>query len=204
MINDQQCITHHAHDPFRVKRISWSAVVVGALVGLGISFLLNMFSMTIGLSMIKTTPEGVSTLAAGGFLGMLIGIFAAMFTSGFVAGYLGKPYCSNMKMGALYGFTAWSIGLILMVMLYTPVAHFLVSYLNFTAHPTAIMSVIQPESPVTVPVTVTTAPKVITDLSIGTFMVFVLFFVGALSACLGGHCGMNGYGKEKEDMCCKH
>jgi hypothetical protein len=201
MINDQQCVTHTAHDPFRVKRISWSAVLVGALVGLGTSFLLNMFSVAIGLSLIKTTPEGMVSLALGGFLGMLIGIFAAMFASGFVAGYLGKPYCSNKKMGALYGFTAWCVGLILMVMLYTPVAHFLANYMDFVAHPTAIMSVTQAGS--TIPAPITSTPKTTTDLGMGTFLVFVLFFIGALSASIGGHCGMNSCCKEKEDMCSK-
>lgn len=201
MINDQQCVTHHAHDPFRVKRISWAAVLVGALVGLGISFLLNVFSIAIGLSLINTTSDGMVSLAVGGFLGMLIGIFVAMFSSGFVAGYLGKPYCSNKRMGVLYGFTAWCIGLILMVMLYTPTAHFLTNYMDFVAHPAAVISVAQAGS--TVPTPVTSTPKTTTDLGIGVFMVFVLFFMGALSACLGGHCGMNCCCEEKEEKC-KH
>src|SRR5687767_10657531 len=74
----------------RPKAISWTAILAGALVGMGLTFLLNTFSIGIGLSLVRTTEDGLTSLAIGGFIGLLIGAIVSMFAAGFTAGCLGK------------------------------------------------------------------------------------------------------------------
>jgi hypothetical protein len=117
MNNEHSGTTLHQNTgnyPF--KRISWSAVFVGALISVGLGFLLNLFVMALGLSLVRTTPEGVMAVAGGGYWSLLIGTVAIMFTSGWAGGYLGRPYCPERNLGMLYGFTVWSVGLILMIL----------------------------------------------------------------------------------------
>jgi pheromone shutdown protein TraB len=82
------------------KCISWTSIVVGALIALGLTFLLNLFSTAIGLSAYKLSG-GSSLFAIGGFLGFAIGIVATMFAAGWLAGYLGRSYCYNKNLGSM-------------------------------------------------------------------------------------------------------
>lgn len=73
----------------KITCMCWTAVIAGALVGLGIGFLLNLFGAAIGLSAYKMN-QSEAVLAIGGVIGLLIGVIVAMGASGFVAGYLGR------------------------------------------------------------------------------------------------------------------
>ncbi|TAK76116.1 MAG: hypothetical protein EPO11_04660 [Gammaproteobacteria bacterium] len=187
----------HAHDQkCCIIRVSWTAVLVGALVGIGLSFLLNLFSIAIGLSAFTMSKEGNMTLAVGGVLGLLIGIIAAMFVSGFTAGYLGRPYCMKRHLGALYGFTAWCLALIFMMMFAAHIAHFLQHVSSMIANPATVVIAanVAPAqaSAIATPdttVIMMTAPAG-GGMAMGAFIMFVFFAVGALAACFGGHCGM--------------
>ncbi|HVY53836.1 MAG TPA: hypothetical protein VHA13_04890, partial [Gammaproteobacteria bacterium] len=70
MLNEQCNQTGFDPHKFLQKRLSWTAVIAGALVGIGLSFLLNIFSISIGLTLIKTSAEGAVSLALGGFIGL--------------------------------------------------------------------------------------------------------------------------------------
>lgn len=175
------------------KTVSWTAIIVGAFVGLGLTFLLELFNVAISLSIVTTTKEGAVSLAIGGFIGIIIGIIAAMFTAGYTAGYLGRGYCIKRNLGALYGFTTWCVALILTVALTSHLGHYVADYTHFIANPTTIImppppgvEAVAPNSVVAVEV------EPLRNLGIGTFLVFVLFFIGALSSCFGGHVGMYG------------
>lgn len=186
------------------KCISWSAIVIGALVGVGLGFLLNLFSIAIGLSAFNTT-EGVKAIALGGYLGLIIGTIVSMFIAGFTSGFLGKPYCGGRNYGTLYGFTAWCIILLIMVVFATRIGNYVAAYTNFATSPTVIVAV--DDMPKAAPVastemTVVDADKAAGAMGAGAFAIFILFFVGAVSSAFGGHCGFAC--RDKCDKCDKN
>lgn len=191
MTNEQCGMAGHEHSAMCYrKHVSWTAIIVGALVGVGLSFLLNLFSIAIGLSLVTTNQEGMTVLAVGGFLGLAIGTIASMFTAGFSAGYLGRPYCIKRHLGVLYGFTAWALALILTVLLATNIGHYVAMYADFIANPTIIVDVTNISSSSKGAVSATDTQTAVNHLGMSSLLVFALFFIGAFSSSLGGHCGM--------------
>lgn len=198
-MKSEQCgnPTHHTH-MCHFKRLSWSAITTGALVGIGLSFLLNLFSVAIGLSIVTTTQEGLISLAVGGFIGLIIGAIVSMFVAGFTAGYLGRPYCVKRNLGVLYGFTTWCLALILMVLLTSYMGRYIKSYSDFISGPRTTIFTTHKEAPVVIlssttqNTTATVEPKT-TEQSLGysPFLIFTLFFISALASCFGGHYGMS-------------
>src|SRR5829696_1753638 len=96
-----------SHNPLHSHEstcFSWKPIIVGALVAIGLSFLLNLFSAAIGLSAYTADTQGMQNVAIGGLIATALGIVVAMFVSGWVAGYLGNPFCEKRHLGALYGF----------------------------------------------------------------------------------------------------
>ncbi len=163
------------------KCFLWKPVFVGALVAIGLNFLLNLFSVAIGLTAFTTNSEGVENLALGGLIATALGIVVSMFASGWIAGYLGSRYCTKRHLGALYGFLAWCIALVIMIFL----AEYITKYITFYTHfisGTANLSV----SNTSMQASTTTANQVV----ISTYIIFCLFFLSAFSCSLGGHCGM--------------
>jgi MFS family permease len=186
-----QCMNHHhcGH-----KTFSWSAVIVGALVGIGISFLLNIFSIAIGLSVFPTTTNGEVTLAIGGFIGVVIGSFVAMFIAGWVSGYLGRGHCKKRNLGVLYGFAAWCLALIVLVFISANLGHFIAAYANFISDPASMVvtgnEVVPMATAQMKSVLVFNFHAASSYIAVNALVVFILFFIGALGACFGGHYGM--------------
>jgi hypothetical protein len=195
---------HHC----RPKCLSWSAIFAGAIVGIGLTFLLNLFCVSIGLSIVKTSAEGVTALAVGGFIGLLISIIVAMFAAGMTAGYLARPFCFKRNLGVLYGFIAWCLALVLGVLLAAHMTRYVASYTEYVNNRPAVVNVVNNDvSPAVTVADKTTqsdvtvnAQKAVNNLGYSAFVIFVLFFVGALSSCFGGHCGM--VCKCKYEECC--
>lgn len=183
----------HGHRCFH-KCFSWTAVFSGALVGIGLSFLLNIFSVAIGLS-IFSTSNGVMSLAVGGFIGLIIGIIVSMFVSGWVAGYLGRPFCFKRNLGILYGFVTWCLALIITILLMSYVGRYITSFSNAISNPTMIIVAAEENTPSTQSTggraMQMTATKAVNTVGFTTFIVFVLFFIGAISACTGAAYGMS-------------
>lgn len=197
----------HAHctvHPF--KSILWTAILAGALVGVGLGFLLNLFGIAIGLSAF-TLNNGAYALAIGGLLGILIGIIASMLAAGYTAGYLGRLYNPNKKLGILYGFLTWTLSLLLGAVLAAHTSDYFGSYTrnnvngpisvstqNNKATPTAnIQSTGSPTNPA-LNVHIDAAPK---HLAWTAFLIFALFFIGAISTCIGASWGMSCCHKEE-------
>jgi len=166
------------------KCLLWKPVVAGALVAIGLSFLLNLFSVAIGLTAFTTNSQGVENLAFGGLVATAFGIVVSMFAAGWIAGYLGNRYCTKRHLGALYGFLAWCLALIMMVFLAESMAKYVTFYSHFISgnEATAIVanSGIQMAS--------ITAPA--HQVVVSAYILFALFFLSAFSCSLGGHCGM--------------
>lgn len=216
MINESRIVETEGFDPFckfhrNRKCLSWSAILGGAIVGTGISFLLNLFGLGIGLTAFTNTPQGVSAFAIGGFIGLIIVAIVSMFVAGMVAGFLGRRYCIRRNLGILYGFLAWSVALFLVVLLSGPVASFFTRYNETMYHVTNSTAVANPsggysslsaQGPTaselgkndTNSAAMSTEKKA-NDLGKFSFVTFILFAIGAFSACIGGHVGM---------LCCRN
>ncbi len=210
MLNETCVTPEHSREPISLKCISWSAIIVGALIGIGLSFLLSLFSIAIGLSIVTTSKEGLVSLAIGGFLGLAISSIVSMFVAGTAAGYLGRSYCVKRNLGVLYGFTTWCLALILTTLLTSNMGHYVSSYSAFITNPTAVIASEDRNMPAmsqsiqdnTSVVTVNTQ-KATNALGYTSFLMFVLFFLGALACCFGGHFGM-ACNSCSEGYCKKH
>ncbi|MES2218121.1 MAG: hypothetical protein V4501_06900 [Pseudomonadota bacterium] len=163
------------------KCLSWKPVVAGALVAVGLSFLLNLFSVAIGLTAYTTNSEGVENLAFGGLIGTAIGVIASMFAAGWLSGYLSQRHCSKRHLGALYGFLTWCVALIVAFFITADAqqyvayyGHFLAGVNNAAASNAAAAAATQSTN----------------SLVLSTYIVFCLFFLSAFASSLGGHCGM--------------
>ncbi len=190
------------------RRISWSAILVGALVAVGLGFLLNIFGMAIGLSAVTMNSDGTDAIAIGGYLGFVISVVAAMFVAGYASGYLGRLCCPQRNLGILYGFTTWTLAIILSALLMGYVGDYLSTYnTNMSAaNPVAAAAdagtstngnVVSTE-----PVTIKTAASSTEpaksvqvtpsagNMATAAYLLFALFFLGALASCLGACWGM--------------
>lgn len=188
----------HLRERYGFKCISWSAIVVGALVGVGLSFLLNLFGVAIGLSLVTTSKAGMISLAIGGFIGLLISAFIAMFVAGTAAGYLGRSHCLKRNLGVVYGFSTWCLALILSVLLASHILHFVSNYTNFITNQATVSTTQNSNMPAVTTaqkssntsLVVVNTQKATNTLGYVSFLVFILFAVSALASCFGGHYGM--------------
>jgi hypothetical protein len=165
---------------------SWKPIVAGALVAIGLTFLLNLFSVAIGLTAFSTTSDGVETLVFGGLLATAIGIIASMFAAGWLTGYLSQRHCVQRHLGALYGFLAWCLALIITIFLAGHVQQYISFYGHFLSGTTDM--VVHAASPEKAVATVQGDIHTKT-LAISTYIIFSLFFLSAFACSLGGHCG---------------
>lgn len=223
MINDT--LPPHAHHechwhPF--KRISWTAVLAGAFVGIGLGFLLNLFQLAINLNVFTMTSAGARTIAIGGLLGLIIATVVSSGVAGMTAGYLGRTSVFDRHLGVLHGFLAWTFSLLIGAIIAGHVAGYVVGFTNNITHATvaatqnnhAMMSrnIMNASSTwANTPAnenanaagnngnggnnTMINNPADTGSFAISTFIIFALFFIGALSACVGGSYGMH---------CCHH
>ncbi len=176
--------------------IAWSAILIGALTSVGLSFLLNLFSMAIGLTVISRNAAGNGTLAIGGLIGVLIGAIACMFFSGWLAGYIARPYYRNPHLGGLYGFSAWCLALLMTILTASYVGKFIADSSHFLSNPSVVEENVANRPPVlsldTPSVgnnqTINSTEAVNAAAGVGAFIIFIMFFVGALSSTIGGYC----------------
>lgn len=179
--------------------MSWSAIIIGSLIAVGLSFLMNLFGVSIGLSAFTRDQEGLMVIALGGFLGLLLGSIVIMFVAGWVSGYLSRTYCHGRELGALYGFISWCLALIITLFLSFQAGHVLNINLNSLSGSymtrnqgdmVSSMASRKDQKKVEGPTrTDTTTEKAANMLGVPVFLTFILFFIGALSACFGGYFG---------------
>jgi uncharacterized membrane-anchored protein YitT (DUF2179 family) len=188
-----ECKNHH--------NLNWSAVFAGGLVGVGLGFLLHLFGIAIGLSAYSLNPNGAYIVTIGGLIGLIIGAIASMGAAGYVAGHLGTYHHCQCHGGIIYGFLAWSMVLVLSALLVMPMTRY-VSYYKANLIPNHIASVqagiysshaVATQNPVKSVANKVLGPVTPTDLAWGGWLLFSLFFIGALASCIGAYCG----------MCCK-
>ncbi|TAL62858.1 MAG: hypothetical protein EPN84_05880 [Legionella sp.] len=203
MVNENQVIVEkHCHDQNHhlcVKRVCWSAIFAGVLVGLGLGFLLHLYGVALSLSVYSSSSDGASVIAIGGLLAMIVGIIASMGIAGFVAGHLGRFHYHGVHGGVLYGFITWSLILVLTAVIAGPMGYYFSSYSKSLSHPVGLQaaSVVVSDSNGTVTTTKTKKTTTVqsnsvtpTELAWGGWILFGLFFIGAFSSCVGACCGM--------------
>lgn len=199
----------HEADVRGSKCFSWSAIILGALVAVGISVLLNLFSVALGLSALDSTQEGATVIAFGGLAALAVGTIAAMFLAGWIAGYLGGYCWAKPYWGLLYGFTTWCLALLLMALLAIPLGRYVNLYTGFVSNP-SVTAMVPARPALAIHPTARDEQPLARDNSdaaentrkaftVTAFAVFILFLVGAISAALGGHFGMSHRCGHKDD-----
>lgn len=195
MINQNPIVTERGYPIHRIHRLCWSSIFGGAFVGVGLTFLLHLYGVAISLSAFSSSQHGAAVLAIGGLIGMLIGVIAAMGAAGFVAGYLGRFHYYPIHGGVIYGFITWSLAIFLSAVMIGPLTHYVADYGNSLANP-SMMDV--PSADVSIAaqnnVAVVNGQKVVApspaELAWGGWIIFGMFFIGALSSCVGASCGI--------------
>lgn len=178
-----------------ITNIHWTAIIAGAFVGIGLSFLLHLFGMAIGLSAYNSVANTPPVIAIGGILGLLIGVLVSMGVAGFVAGYLGRFYHCYCHGGVIYGFLTWSLALLLSAILIKPLTHYVSFYeenLAPNVRPAQITdagvnAVVTPSQNVAKPAVTNANPQ---KLEWSSWIIFILFFLGGLSSCISACYGM--------------
>jgi uncharacterized membrane protein len=191
--NDYKCPT---------KCVSWSAIFAGALVGVGLSFLLNLFSLAIGVTAFATATDGTSALAVGGLIALLVSTIVAMFAAGMTAGGLSRscyaPGTRSCHMGSFYGFATWTVTLIMTVLLAMHMGHFINYTTSKMANPNATVHFTDNQSAPAVTTTGTSDAQQMTvnedkmahGFASAAFITFFLFLIGAIACVLGAHSGL--------------
>lgn len=192
----------HSNVPY-YKNLSWTAIFIGALVGVGLGLLLKIFGLAIGLSALSMNAHGGTVIAIGGFLGFAIGIIVSMFMAGFTTGYLGRCTSFHCNLGIIYGFTTWTVVMLLSAVMMGYMGQFVSTYSANLNHSMVMaphsdkakvdaVIVEMPANPSNdLNVAKATTVDDVSDLALSTILMFILFFLGALSSCLGAWYGIS-------------
>ncbi|CAN5245044.1 hypothetical protein BH10PSE19_BH10PSE19_14700 [soil metagenome] len=185
--------------------ISWNAIVAAALVAIGLNFLLYIFTTGVGLSAFTLNSNGQLTLMVGGLIWLVIASYFIMFLVGWIAATHAKHRILHRCTGALHGFTAWSLALVITVVLFSSGVSNTVGIPVFTQYgynnvaTTAAATAAQATGSVvgnTVPPSNPVEAKTVANKTgLGILALFFIF----LSSALGSICG--GYTATKS-ICC--
>jgi len=182
--------------------ISWSAVILGAVIISGISFLVGLFNTAIGLSAFTLSENGAIIVAVGGLVAISIGVICATFVGGYTAGFFGRFYTPHRNYGIAYGFATWTVALFISALFATSITSYIATYSDKISNSVFVVpenkanateQVIVESTPTTIAKDQKTVTITATTSSLfwGAFSVFLLFFVGALSSCFGAYWAMD-------------
>ncbi|PJD91480.1 MAG: hypothetical protein CK424_06620 [Legionella sp.] len=191
----------HPHTAYPFKRICWSAIFVGALVAVGLSFLFNLFGIAIGLTAFTMDKNGALGFAIGGAISIFIVVIISMLVAGYAAGYLGRHFAPRKNLGILYGFATWTVAILMSAAVIGHISNYTAVYSHDIGN-TSYKMYHDSHYPGSETVTVkesephqSNTAKQITlskdSLATGAFLIFGLFFIGALATCVGATCGMS-------------
>lgn len=180
-----------------LKCISWTGIIVGAFVALGLSFLLYLLTAGLGLSTMTLSQQGLLALGIGGFIFIIILSFLIMFISGWITGLIARGYCYRPSFGLLHGFTAWCLALLLAIFSHSAFLGSLtpdVEGYNVKG-PTTQISRNVDTTTTAVPSTRDTRTGVTTEeaantAGMGILATFFIFLTGAIASSLGGYFGV--------------
>jgi len=75
---------------YKAKTITWSAVIAGAMIAFGLTFLFNLITIGVGLVIFPDTAKEMKEMAYIGFLWTVLGAFVILFFAGWKTGKLIK------------------------------------------------------------------------------------------------------------------
>lgn len=162
--------------------VSWSAIIAGALVAFSLSTLFHLLNAGLGLVSFPESFRALTTVTIAGYIWLIVCGIIAMFLAGLVAGKIYRHFSPSACSGALHGFLAWSLALLLSVFV---AAHFVnsaaqVANANANANDITVRvgdrSVNEDRTE--------QAANVLGGASLGIFFVFLL---GAAAATAGGY-----------------
>lgn len=183
-------------------RISWSAIISGAVVGVGLCFLFHLLTSGIGLSAMTKTVGGTQVLVASVLLWLYLGNYFIFFLSGWVTGKLARPYCSHPCTGLLYGFMAWSLTLIFSMVLFAHVSDKSTIEIIPSMHSTTMEERMVMANPDTSNKKATVidndTQEAIQKVGIANLAIFLVFLSGALGGAIGSYYALR-YGKDRCD-----
>src|SRR5262245_50372986 len=103
----------HAEDVIPVRsRVSWSAVLAGAMIALAVYFLLTLLGAAIGLSINDRVAD--RNLAIGAVVWAILVTAGSLFLGGFVASQMTTG--ENKIEGILYGVLVWCLTIALLIL----------------------------------------------------------------------------------------
>lgn len=184
MTTDRHANHCHHHHCF-----SWSAVFVGAVIIVGLSFLLNLLSLAVGFSAFNVSEGNKLEFVSGGFIALTAITVIIMYIGGYVAGAMGKANCGKRRLGEVYGFTAWCLALIIGILIASGLSKFIANY-DYTIGRNMPSIEIAAKEMTGQDAAAPSTKEAATALSTATFVTFFLFGIGALSASFGGYIGM--------------
>ncbi|MGE3318793.1 MAG: hypothetical protein AB7I18_05805 [Candidatus Berkiella sp.] len=159
------------------KYLCWRAIFAGAIFAVGISFLFNLLTVGLGLSLYTESPDGKLAFTFAGVSWMMVGSYVILFFAGWITGRLVPDQHSfHLANGMAHGFIAWSLYLIVSVIL--------LSLMKDAIVVPALKSFFIDLSNSHV------AKVQATKLGHAGLVTFFIFFFGALGACIGAACGI--------------
>lgn len=177
MNNNQSCCHH--------KYLSWRAAFAGAIVAVGLTFLFNVLTLGLGLSLFTPDPAGKMVLAFSGVAWMLVGSYVVLYIPGWVAGRLvSDQYSFHLANGMLHGFITWTIYLIICTLLLSVLTDSISGSVLKSFYVDIVVS--KPSANSSDVVATVHANK----LGYAGLMSFFIFLIGALGCCIGASCGI--------------
>jgi hypothetical protein len=119
--------TTAAVPPPRYSRVSWGAILAGAVAAIAVQVILGLLGLAIGLTTIEPTHEEqpLAGLGVGGVIWWILTTIIALFVGGAIAGRLaGVP---RKLESAVHGGLAWGVVAIFTVMVVTSALNWAVS-----------------------------------------------------------------------------
>jgi len=206
-MHNNECIQHDCHcDCHTTSRISWSAIIAGAILAVGLSFLFHLLTVGIGLSSVTRTEKGIEILVISILAWSFVGSYIIYFISGWVAGDIARPHCASPWKGMFYGFLVWALALLISTIFMTQITGLTSSVLKtsvvrvetasaVSVNAPAARKAYNPHNPSNPNVINEEAKEVAEGTGIASLAAFVLFLAGALGGTFGGYYGLKYYRK---------
>lgn len=169
------------------KFLCWKAIFAGAIFAVGITFLFNLLTVGLGLSLYTESPDGKLAFTFAGVAWIMVGSYITLFIAGWIAGRLvSDQHSFHLANGMFHGFMAWSLYLIISVVLISLITDvvsgaMLKSFFIDLSHQHTSGGV---ASQVHVP------SEQANKLGHAGLVTFFIFLLGALGACIGASCGI--------------
>lgn len=210
------CHRHHKH-------LSWSGIIAGAFFAVGLTFLFNLLTTGLGLSLFTRNEHGMAVLTVAGLIWLVLGVYFIFFFAGWATG---KIAASNLACtdgstkhcgsGMLHGFLAWTLYLIVTLLILshigeaTSMKFYKTSFTSIGSDVDTTTTKIESDTKVSQGAVLENekagnlTTRDINKLGWATLITFFIFALGALGACIGACCGASHCQRKDEENLHKH